>query len=191
MKKQEEKHQLKLGAFFFLESGDRMKTNISNLMNIVVEEERKFNSFGYDLKAYAYNITIQELNGTINVIEDYKEDFEKTMKDYKATQEKISKIKALIYEKNNSFTLPDGRTIQQAIVDNTNLRKMKQTYIELLARKSSKKRVTEVNNSYFECKTVNFDQVKLRKEYEALEAKIQETDFEISKLNSIEFEADI
>lgn len=48
-----------------------------------------------------------------------------------------------------------------------------------------------MNNSYFECKTVNFDQVKLRKEYEALEAKIQDTDFEISKLNSIEFEADI
>lgn len=182
---------MKYRCFFHIESGDKMKTNISNLMNVVVEEEGKFNSFGYDLKAYAYNITIQELNGTINVIEDYKEDFEKTMKDYKTTQEKISKIKALIYEKNNSFTLPDGRTIQQAIVDNTNLRKMKQTYIELLARKSSKKRVTEVNNSYFECKTVNFDQVKLRKEYEALEAKIQDTDFEISKLNSIEFEADI
>lgn len=191
MKKQEEKHQYKLDAFFFLESGDVMKTNIANLMNIVVEEERKFNSFSYDLKAYVYNITIQELNGNVNVIEDYKEDFEKTMKEYKMTQEKISKIKALIYEKNNSFKLPDGRTIQEAIVDNTNMRKMKQVYIELLARKNSKKRVTEVNNSYFECKTVNFDQATLKKEYEELESKIQETDFEISKLNSIEFEADI
>lgn len=168
-----------------------MKTNLSNLMSIVVEEERKFNDYGYDLKAYVYNTTIQELNGTVNVIEDYQDDFTKAMEDYKKAQQRISKIKALIYEKNNSFTLPDGRTIQEAIVDNTNLRKMKTVYLGLLSKKNSKKRITEVNNSYFECKTVNFDSEKLKKEYEQLEAKIQETDFEISKLNSIEFEADI
>lgn len=27
-----------------------MKTNLSNLMNIVVEEERKFSAYGYELK---------------------------------------------------------------------------------------------------------------------------------------------
>ena len=104
---------------------------------------------------------------------------------------KITKIKSIIYEKNNTFKLPDGRTIQEALVDNTNLRKMKGIYNYLLSQKSVKKRVTEVNNSYFECKTVNFDINELRKEYEALEKRIQDTDFEISKLNSIEFEIDL
>ena len=168
-----------------------MKTNLSNLMNIVVEEERKFSDYGYELKEYAYNTSTQELDGTVNVIEDFKEDFTKDFEEYKKTQEKITKIKSIIYEKNNTFKLPDGRTIQEALVDNTNLRKMKGIYNYLLSQKSVKKRVTEVNNSYFECKTVNFDINELRKEYETLEKRIQDTDFEISKLNSIEFEIDL
>jgi hypothetical protein len=54
--------------------------------------------------------------------------------------------------------------------------------------KSSKKRVTEVHNSYFECRTVNFDSKQLRKRLEEVDGKIQKTDFEISRLNSVEFE---
>ena len=168
-----------------------MKTNLSNLMNIVIEEERKFSSYGYSLKEYVYNTSTQELDGTINVIEDYKDDFQKDFQDYKNTQEKITKIKSIIYQKNNTFKLPDGRTIQEALVDNTNLRKMKSLYNYLISQKNVKKRVTEVNNSYFECKTINFDINKIREEYEILEKKIQDTDFEISKLNSIEFEVEL
>ena len=168
-----------------------MKTNLSNLMNIVVEEEWKFSSYGYTLKEYVYNTSTQELDGTINVIEDYKDDFQKDFQDYKNTQEKITKIKSIIYQKNNTFKLPDERTIQEALVDNTNLRKMKSLYNYLISQKNVKKRVTEVNNSYFECKTINFDINKIREEYEILEKKIQDTDFEISKLNSIEFEVEL
>ena len=142
-----------------------MKTNLSNLMNIVVEEERKFSSYGYELKEYAYNTSTQELDGTVNIIEDYKEDFTKDFEEYKKTQEKITKIKSMIFQKNNTFKLPDGRTIQEALVDNTNLRKMKNLYNYLLSQKSVKKRVTEVNNSYFECKTINFDINQIREEY--------------------------
>lgn len=168
-----------------------MKTNLANLMNIVVEEERKFSTLGYQLKDHVYNTSTQELDGTINIIEDYKEDFEREFKEYKNTQEKITKIKSTIYEKNNKFKLPDGRTIQEAIVDNTNLRKMKTLYNSLITQKNSKRRVTEVNNSYFECRTVNFDPKQIKQEYDELEKKIQKTDFEISKLNSIEFDVDI
>ena len=126
-----------------------------------------------------------------NIIEDYKDTFTKEFKEYKKTQKKITKIKSIIYEKNNSYKLPDGRTIQEALVDNTNLRKMKNLYNFLLSQRSIKKRVTEVNNSYFESKTINYDIDKIEKEYEELEKKIQDTDFEISKLNSIEFEIDL
>ena len=80
------------------------------------------------------------------------------------------------------------RKIQQAIVDNTNLRNLKSTYEQLLLLKNTKKRVTEVNNSYCECKNINFDSNQLRQKLEEIENKIQNTDFEISKLNSIEFE---
>ena len=168
-----------------------MKTNLSSLMSIVAEEERKFSSYGYEITNYAYNVSIQELDGKINVIEDYTEDFNKQFKEYKNMQKKITKIKSIIYEKNNTLRLPDGRTIQEAIVDNTNLRKMKSLYDTLLDKRNSKRRVTEVNNSYFECKTLNYDIEEIKNERELIEKKIQNTDFEISKLNSIEFEVEI
>lgn len=167
-----------------------MKTNLSSLMSIVAEEERKFTEYGYEVANYAYNVSIQELDGKVNVIEDHTEDFNKQFKEYKDIQKKITKIKSIIYERNNTFKLPDGRTIQEAIVDNTNLRKMKSLYDTLLDKRSSKKRVTEVNNSYFECKTLNYEIEEIKEERELIEQKIQNTDFEISKLNSIEFEVE-
>ena len=112
-----------------------MKTNLSSLMNVVAEEERKFSEYGCNVNEYAYNTSIQELDGKVNVIEDYTEDFKKTFEEYKNTQVKITKIKSIIYEKNNTFKLSDGRTIQEAIVDNTNLRKMKSLYSSLLNKR--------------------------------------------------------
>ena len=79
----------------------------------------------------------------------------------------------------------------QAIIDNTNLRKMKSTIEFLLTLRNSKKRITEVNNSYFECETVNYDLELLEKRFIELEKEINNTDFQISKLNSIEFETEL
>ena len=50
-----------------------MKTNLANLMQIVSEEEKKFSNYGYSLRSYAYNTSIQELGGKINITEDYKQ----------------------------------------------------------------------------------------------------------------------
>lgn len=168
-----------------------MKINITGLMNIIAEEERKFNTLSNSLRTNIYSTSIQELNGTINVIEDYKEEYGLDLEAYSNTMNRISKLKAILYEKNNNFKLSDGRTIQAAIIDNTNLRKMKGTYEMMLNYRNVKRRVTEVNNSYFESKTLNFDVDKIKEELKVIDSKIQTTDFEISKLNSIEFEMDI
>ena len=165
-----------------------MKTNISALMSLISEEERYLNSRSYTIKGYAINTSVEELDGRINVVEDNKEAFDIDLKEIERSANELSRLKAILYEKNNEFKLNDGRSIQQAIVDNTNLRKLKSTYEQLLLLKNSKKRVTEVNNSYFECKTVNFDSNQLRQKLEEIDNKIQKTDFEISKLNSVEFE---
>ena len=168
-----------------------MKINISGLMNMIAEDEKKFNYLSNSLRTKVYSVSIQELNGTINVIEDYKSEFENDLEEYKIYLDRINKFKSVLYEKNNSFKLSDGRTIQTAINDNSNLRKMKLTYDNMLSFRNIKRRVTEVNNSYFECKTVNFDIDEVKNELMVIESKIQNTDFEISKLNSIEFEIDI
>ena len=164
-----------------------MKTNISALMNLISETEKILNSKVYSIEDYALNISIEELDGRVNLIEDNKEEFDLNLEDIEKNSKELSKLKAILYKKNNEFKLSDGRTIQEAIVDNTNLRKLKTTYENLLILKNSKKRVTEVNNSYFESKTLNFDRKKLRKKLEEIDSEIQKTDFEISKLNSTEF----
>ena len=165
-----------------------MKINISGLMNMIAEEERKCSSLSNSLRMKVYSVSIQELNGTVNVIEDYKDEFDKELEEYRKIMSKISKLKSILYEKNNSFKLSDGRTIQTAINDNSNLRKMKLTYDNMLTFRNIKRRVTEVNNSYFECKTLNFNIADIEKKLKEVDETIQKTDFEISKLNSIEFD---
>lgn len=165
-----------------------MKTNISALMGLISEEERYLNSRIYTIKGYAMNTSVEELDGKVNVIEDNMEAFELDLKEIERSAKELSRLKAILYDKNNQFKLSDGRSIQQAIVDNTNLRKLKSSYEQLLLLKNSKKRVTEVNNSYFECRTVNFDSKQIRERLEEIDNEIQKTDFEISKLNSVEFE---
>ena len=165
-----------------------MKTNISSLMNLISEEEKNFTSNSYLVKTHATNTSIEELDGRITIIEDNKEDFNLALNEIEESTKELSRLKSILYEKNNQFKLSDGRSIQQAIVDNTNLRKLKSSYESLIIYKNSKKRYTEVNNSYFECNTINFDSKKIRDRINELDNKIQKTDFEISKLNSLEFE---
>ena len=45
-------------------------------------------------------------------------------------------------------------------------------YEQLLLLKNSKKRVTEVHNSYFECRTVNFDSKELKKRLDEIDKVI-------------------
>ena len=165
-----------------------MKTNISAIMNLIQEEEMNLNNAMYTIKGYAISTSVEELDGRVNIIEDNKEAFDLDIEELERSAKELSRLKSILYEKNNQFKLTDGRSIQQAIVDNTNLRKLKSSYEQLLLLKNSKRRVTEVNNSYFECKTINFDSKQLRKRLEEIDNEIQNTDFEISKLNSVEFE---
>ncbi len=164
-----------------------MKTNISALMNMISEDEKKLSNLLYDIKGYVFNTETQELDGKINIIEDNKSTFDLKLEEITETVKRLSNMKKAMYEKNNSLKLSDGRTIQEAIVDNTNLRKIKTCYENLLNYKNTKKRVSEVNNSYFEVSNVNFDRDTIKKKLDEVNLIIQNTDFEISKLNSEEF----
>ena len=153
-----------------------MKINLSSLMCLIDENEKQYSSLFFALKKYVLNTSIQELNGTTNVVEDNKKDFEEELTEVKRLSSEISKLKGVLYEKNNFFKLSDGRTIQTAIVENSNLRRQ---------------RVTEVNNSYFQIQEINYNQEEIKSQIQQLDEKIRNTDFEISKLNSIEFEINL
>lgn len=76
-----------------------MKTNISELMNIIADEEKKFVNITSYIEERIFNETIIELDGRVNVIKDYKKDFEEAMKEQEDILKKISKLKATLYEK--------------------------------------------------------------------------------------------
>ena len=165
-----------------------MKINLSSLMNLIDENEKQYSSLLFLLKKHVLNTSIQELNGTINVVEDNKKDFDLELTLVNKLAKEISRLKGILYEKNNSFKLSDGRTIQSAIVENSNLRKLKDSLNTLLNYRNLKQRVTEVNNSYFQVQEINYNQDDIKSQILELDKKIRDTDFEISKLNSIEFE---
>ena len=143
------------------------------------------------MKKHVFNTSVQELSGVVNVIEDNKKDFDEELNEVQNLSNEIIKLKSILYEKNNTFKLSDGRSIQAAIVENSNLRKLKDNFELLLNYRNSKQRFTEVNNSYFQIQEVNYNQDEIKSQIQILDEKIRNTDFEISKLNSIEFEIDL
>ena len=168
-----------------------MKINLSSLMSLIDENEKQYSSLFFSLKKHVFNTSIQELNGTTNIVEDNKKDFQEEISEVERLSTEITKLKSILYEKNNSFKLTDGRTIQSAIVENSNLRKLKDNLQSLLNYRNSKQRVTEVNNSYFQIQEINYNQEEIKSQIQQLDEKIRNTDFEISKLNSIEFNIDL
>ncbi|MBP3464217.1 MAG: hypothetical protein J6K45_07065 [Clostridia bacterium] len=168
-----------------------MKINLSSLMCLIDENERQYSSLFFALKKHVLNTSIQELNGTTNIVEDNKKDFQEELAEVERLSKEITKLKSILYEKNNSFKLSDGRTIQSAIVENSNLRKLKDNLQTLLNYRNLKQRVTEVNNSYFQIQEINYNQEEIKSQIQQLDLKIRNTDFEISKLNSIEFDIDL
>ena len=169
----------------------KMKINLSSLMCLIDENERQYSSLFFALKKHVLNTSIQELNGTTNIVEDNKKDFQEELAEVERLSKEITKLKSILYEKNNSFKLSDGRTIQSAIVENSNLRKLKDNLQTLLNYRNLKQRVTEVNNSYFQIQEINYNQEEIKSQIQQLDLKIRNTDFEISKLNSIEFDIDL
>ncbi len=168
-----------------------MKINLSSLMCLIDENEKQYSSLFFSLKKHVFNTSIQELNGTTNIVEDNKKDFQEELAEVERLSTEITKLKSILYEKNNSFKLTDGRTIQSAIVENSNLRKLKDNLQTLLTYRNLKQRVTEVNNSYFQIQEINYNQEEIKSQILKLDEKIRNTDFEISKLNSIEFDIEL
>ena len=168
-----------------------MKINLSSLMCLIEKKKKSYSSLFFALKKHVLNTSIQELNGTTNIVEDNKKDFQEELTEVERLSKEITKLKSILYEKNNSFKLSDGRTIQSAIVENSNLRKLKDNLQTLLNYRNLKQRVTEVNNSYFQIQEINYNQEEIKSQIQQLDAKIRSTDFEISKLNSIEFDIEL
>lgn len=164
-----------------------MKLNLTTLMSKINEEESNLNTLMTNIKEHLYSTSIKELDGSETVLENYKQDLDEELKSLETSYQLLTKLKKFQFIKNNSLKLSDGRTIQQAISDNNYLRKLKNFYNSIVNNRSTKQRITEVNNSYFECRNLNYDVKEIRNKIKKITQEIETTEFEISKLNSIEF----
>lgn len=165
-----------------------MKLNLTTLMSKINEKESNLNTLMTNIKEHLYSTSIKELDGSETVLENYKQDLDEELKSLETSYQLLTKLKKFQFIKNNSLKLSDGRTIQQAISDNNYLRKLKNFYNSIVNNRSTKQRITEVNNSYFECRNLNYDVKEIKNKIEKITQEIETTEFEISKLNSIEFD---
>ena len=165
-----------------------MKLNLTTLMSKINEEESNLNTLMTNIKEHLYSTSIKELDGSETVLENYKQDLDEELKSLETSYQLLTKLKKFQFIRNNSLKLNDGRTIQQAISDNNYLRQLKNFYNSIVNNRSTKQRITEVNNSYFECRNLNYDVKEIRNKIEKITQEIETTEFEISKLNSIEFD---
>lgn len=166
-----------------------MRTNLVDLMSKISQLETEQNELSYDLKN-CMNVKVIELNGHETMLEEYPEfmdDFDKYMK----IGTEISRLKGILYEKNNSLKLTEGLTIQQALFDIQNKKKMLSLVKNLARQNPSKRRTTENTNSYFTSQELAYDKGYMKRTEKELKEKIQQLELEISQLNSQMFEIDM
>lgn len=164
-----------------------MVTNLVDIMSRISQLECEVSQLGYNLIRNSKNVKTIELDGTEQVLEEYPE-WNKDFEEYKAKLEEITSLKGALFQKNNSLTLSNGLTIQATLVDISNKKRLLDLVEKLINQSPSKVRNTEVNNSYFTSKELTYDKEGMKELQKWLKTNIQQEEFEISGLNSQEFE---
>jgi hypothetical protein len=164
-----------------------MKTNLVDLMSKVSQLESEFTELSYELQNQSMNVTIIELDGQSQDLEFYpyfKDDFDR----YIELGNEITRLKGIIFERNNSLKLKNGNTIQKTIAEIQNKRKVLNLVKRLAKQNPSKKRTSETNNSYFTSRELAYDKDMMVDLQNKLTTEIQDLELEISQLNAETFE---
>ena len=164
-----------------------MTTNLTSVMARISMLTNEFYSLQSIIRMTAFSTKAIELTGNEQILEAHPE-FNDMFTKMLETATEITKLKGVIAKKNIEFKLEDGRTIQEALADIAMSRRIIDTLTNLSTLNNSKRRVTETNNSYFECKELNFNKEDIIAQLEVLKETTEKTEYEISKLNAIDFE---
>ena len=164
-----------------------MKTNLSNIMIEIKKDQDELAEVEYYLKRNVVKKSTIELSGNEVMLENV-EDFDEKMKRGDYLIERIAYLKSIVAKKNSETILSNGISIAGNLDLLSKLRNRVETYKEILTIKDTKRRVTEVNNSYYVHCVPVFDRKEIEKRKEDIENLMQNMELEISKANSIEFE---
>lgn len=166
-----------------------MKTNLTDLMQRVATLDKEKNRLYRKLNSDKMNVKTIELDGNEQILEENK-NFNEDFKRFEQVILLISYLKGIIDAKNNTFTLENGLTIKQAILQNRAL-ETEYSLVDSLADESeTKRRVSETTNSYFEVRTPAYNVDDMKAKREEIKALIQANETGIISLNGQEFEID-
>lgn len=175
-------------AIIYLSKGEiEMKTNIQKLIKLITKEEKDLGYLLANLRSHLFNISIEELDGRCKIIEDYKSDFEEELNELDKLIRKIVYHKNILFEKCNTFKLKDGRTIQQAVMDNMYLRRHKTFFENIVDSRLTKMWGIDANGTYFESYDLIFEPKMIKERLKEINEKIEATENEIAKIKLIEF----
>lgn len=163
-----------------------METNLNDIMSKVSELEREFSELGYELRSESINIKTIELDGKEQTLEEYPEFMNKFHR-YEYLVDEITRLKGIIFERNNTLTLKNGYTIQKALVLMNKYQKELELVRSLNKQIPSKNRRTEVNNSYFISKELAYNKDDMKEKEIKLIEKIENIKSEINSLNALTF----
>ena len=164
-----------------------MKTNLTNIMSEVKKYQDELSEIEYYLKGNNVIKSTIELNGNEMTLEKV-EDFDEKMKRADYLVNRIAYLKSVLAEKNSNEILSNDLSVAGNLDLLAKLRIRVETYQRLLSIKETKKRITEVNNSYYLHSLPVFDKKEIEEKKKETEDIIQSIELEISKVNSIEFE---
>lgn len=164
-----------------------MKTNLSNVMIEVKKDQDELSEIEYYLKGNNTNRSTIELSGN-EVILEKVEDFNDKMNRADYLVDRIAYLKSVIAEKNSEAILFNNLSVAGNLDLLAKLRMRIETYQRLLSIKETKKRVAEVNNSYYLHSVPVFNKEEIETKKKSTEVLIQSIELAISKANSIEFE---
>lgn len=164
-----------------------MKTNLSNVMIEVKKDQDELSEIEYYLKGNNTNRSTIELSGN-EVILEKVEDFNDKMNRADYLVDRIAYLKSVIAEKNSEAILFNNLSVAGNLDLLAKLRMRIETYQRLLSIKETKKRVAEVNNSYYLHSVPVFNREEIETKKKSTEVLIQSIELAISKANSIEFE---
>lgn len=164
-----------------------MKTNISNIMNEIKKDQEELSNIEYYVRRNNVQKSTIELTGNEVILEEV-EDFNDKMERADYLVNRISYLKFVMSKRNNETILSNGMSVAGNLDLLSKLRTRIETYQELLQVKETKRRVTEVNNSYYLHSVPVFNRNEIESKKTDTEHQIQQIELEISKTNSIEFD---
>lgn len=164
-----------------------MTTNLVDLRAKIFQLQKDFVELGYELREKSMNIKIIELDGNEQWMEKYPE-FQEEFNKYLKIAQEISRLKGIVFERNNSLKLKNGDTIQKAVSDIATKKKVLELVKKFARQTPSKSRTSETTNSYFTSNELAYDKENMIALQQELIKEIQDTELEISQLNAETFE---